>query len=166
MFQQRPISNRPALMGILRGFLFRNGKCLVKVQGGCTEGLQRRLREGLPFFARVQSKGSRPENTWHLQRQVCLVSGYFLCLLPSCPALSGMIPHPTPHPPPPAHQPASAWLQSIKWEKRSLLVLFKMTLRDGLGRGGSGWGTHVHPWLIHVWQKPLRYCKVASNSIN
>ena len=23
--------------------------------------------------------------------------------------------------------------------------------------GGSGWGTHVHPWLIHVntWQKPL-----------
>ena len=98
MFPQRPISNRPALMGILRGFLFRNGKCLVKVQGGCTVGLQRRLREGLPFFARVQSKGSRPENTWHLQRQVCLVSGYFLCLLPSCPALSGMIPHPPPHP--------------------------------------------------------------------
>ena len=28
-----------------------------------------------------------------------------------------------------------------------------MTLRDGRGRemgGGSGWGTHVHPWLIHV----------------
>ena len=25
------------------------------------------------------------------------------------------------------------------------------------GRGGSGWGTHVNPWLIHinVWQKPL-----------
>ena len=25
--------------------------------------------------------------------------------------------------------------------------------RDGMGRelgGGSGWGTHVHPWLIHV----------------
>ena len=23
--------------------------------------------------------------------------------------------------------------------------------------GGSGWGTHVNPWLIHVnvWQKPL-----------
>ena len=34
------------------------------------------------------------------------------------------------------------------------------TLRDG----GSGWGTHVHPWLIHVnvWQKPLQYCKVIS----
>ena len=30
--------------------------------------------------------------------------------------------------------------------------------------GGSGWGTHVNPWLIHVnvWQKPLRYCKVIS----
>ena len=29
---------------------------------------------------------------------------------------------------------------------------------------GSGWGTHVHPWLIHVnvWQKPLQYCKVTS----
>ena len=32
-----------------------------------------------------------------------------------------------------------------------------MTLRDGMGREvgvGSGWGTHVHPWLIHVsvWQ--------------
>ena len=38
--------------------------------------------------------------------------------------------------------------------------------RDGKGgeRGGSGWGTPVHPWLIHVnvWQKPLQYCKVIS----
>ena len=37
---------------------------------------------------------------------------------------------------------------------------------DGEGgtRGGSGSGTHVHPWLIHVdvWQKPLQYCKVIS----
>ena len=36
---------------------------------------------------------------------------------------------------------------------------------DGEGgrRGRSGWGTHVHPWLIHVnvWQKKL-YCKVIS----
>ena len=34
---------------------------------------------------------------------------------------------------------------------------------DGEG-GGSGWGTHVHPWLIlvNVWQKPLQYCKVIS----
>ena len=35
---------------------------------------------------------------------------------------------------------------------------------EGGGRGGSGWGTHVHPWLIHVnvWQKPLQYCKLIS----
>ena len=42
-----------------------------------------------------------------------------------------------------------------------------MTPRDGMGgrwEGGSGWGTHVHPWLIHVniWQKQLQYCKVIS----
>ena len=29
--------------------------------------------------------------------------------------------------------------------------------------GGSGWGTHVTPWLIHVneWQNPQQYCKVT-----
>ena len=34
----------------------------------------------------------------------------------------------------------------------------------GRQEGGSGWGTHVSPWLIHVnvWQKPLQYCKVIS----
>ena len=43
-----------------------------------------------------------------------------------------------------------------------------MTLGDGMGREaggrGSGWGTHEHPWLTHVyvWQKPLQYCKVIS----
>ena len=42
-----------------------------------------------------------------------------------------------------------------------------MTQRDWMGRevgGGSGWGTPVHPWLIHVnvWQKPPQYCKVIS----
>ena len=42
------------------------------------------------------------------------------------------------------------------------------TQRDGVGReagrGGSGWGTHVHQWLIHVdvWQKSPQYCKVIS----
>ena len=43
----------------------------------------------------------------------------------------------------------------------------------GMGWGGrwagcSGWGTHVHPWLIHinVWQKPLQYCKVISLQLN
>ena len=30
--------------------------------------------------------------------------------------------------------------------------------------GGSRWGTHVNPLLIHVsvWQKPLQYCKIIS----
>ena len=42
-----------------------------------------------------------------------------------------------------------------------------MTLWDGMGRevgGWSGWGTHVHPQLIHVnvWQKPPQYYKVTS----
>ena len=42
-----------------------------------------------------------------------------------------------------------------------------MILGYGMKRevgGGSGWGTHVHPWLIHVdlLQKPLQYCKVIS----
>ena len=39
----------------------------------------------------------------------------------------------------------------------------------GMGWGGrwergSGWGTHVNPWLIHVnvWQNPVQYCKVVS----
>ena len=32
----------------------------------------------------------------------------------------------------------------------------------GRREGGSRWGTHADPWLIHVnvWQKPLQYCKV------
>ena len=34
----------------------------------------------------------------------------------------------------------------------------------GRWEGGSGWGTPVNSWLIHVniWQKPLQYCKVIS----
>ena len=34
----------------------------------------------------------------------------------------------------------------------------------GRWEGGSGWGTHVNPWLIHVnvWQKLLQYCKVIT----
>ena len=36
--------------------------------------------------------------------------------------------------------------------------------RDGMGRevgGGSGWGTHVHPWQIHVdvWQNQYNIVK-------
>ena len=34
----------------------------------------------------------------------------------------------------------------------------------GRWEGGSGRGTHVNPWLIHVnvWQNPLQHCKVIS----
>ena len=34
----------------------------------------------------------------------------------------------------------------------------------GRREGGSGWGTHVNLWLIHVnvWQKPQQYRKVIS----
>ena len=34
----------------------------------------------------------------------------------------------------------------------------------GRREGDSGWGIHVHPWLIHVnvWQKPPQYCKIIS----
>ena len=34
----------------------------------------------------------------------------------------------------------------------------------GRWEGGSGWGTRVNPWLIHVnvWQNPLQYFKVIS----
>ena len=33
---------------------------------------------------------------------------------------------------------------------------------------GSGWGTHVYLWLIHVnvWKKPPQYCKVISLQLN
>ena len=34
----------------------------------------------------------------------------------------------------------------------------------GRWEGGSGWGTHVNPWLIYVnvWQNPLKCCEVIS----
>ena len=61
------------------------------------------------------------------------------------------------------------------WNRLPVLVWFMrqgaqgwctgMTLKDGMGwggiwEGGSGWGTYVHSWMIHVnvWQKPPQYC--------
>ena len=57
----------------------------------------------------------------------------------------------------------------------NMMLLRQVLGPDALGRprgigwrgrweGGSGWGIHVYPWLIHVnvWQKPLQYCKVIS----
>ena len=42
--------------------------------------------------------------------------------------------------------------------------MLKYNIFGGKREGGSGWGTHVNPWLIHVnvWQKPLQYYKVIS----
>ena len=60
------------------------------------------------------------------------------------------------------------------WGRSCVFKLGKITVREVCGEeltslggrwgGGSGWGTHVHPWLTHVtvWQKPLQYCKVIS----
>ena len=49
------------------------------------------------------------------------------------------------------------------WDKCSGLVHWEDP--EGWdGERGSGWGTHVNLWLIHVnvWQKPLKYCKVIN----
>ena len=53
------------------------------------------------------------------------------------------------------------------WDRCSGLVHWEdLEGWDGEGgrTGGSGWGTHVNPWLIqvNVWQKSLQYCKVIS----
>ena len=41
-------------------------------------------------------------------------------------------------------------------------------VRGGRREGGSGWGTRVHLWRIHidVWQKPLQYCKAITLQLN
>ena len=50
-----------------------------------------------------------------------------------------------------------------EWDKCSALVHWDDPVGWD-GEGGSGWGTHVNLWLIHVnvWQRPLQYCKVIS----
>ena len=52
---------------------------------------------------------------------------------------------------------------------RQVLGAGALARSRGMGWGGrleegSGWGTHVNPWLIHVnvRQNPLQYCKVIS----
>ena len=45
------------------------------------------------------------------------------------------------------------------WSHFSLVALWIRYLENNVRLGGgSGWGTHVNPWLIHVnvWQKPLQ----------
>ena len=46
----------------------------------------------------------------------------------------------------------------------------RMTERNGMGRevgGGSGWGTHVHPWWIHVnvWQNEYNIAKCKKKKL-
>ena len=68
------------------------------------------------------------------------------------------------------------WFSICEIDHQSRFDAWDRSLRDSaLGQpwamewGGrwervSRWGTHVHPWLIHVnvWEKPLQYCKVIS----
>ena len=37
---------------------------------------------------------------------------------------------------------------------------------EGRWEGGSGWGLHVNPWLIHVWQCMAMYGKNHYNTVN
>ena len=60
-------------------------------------------------------------------------------------------------------------ITSPGWIMRQVLRAGALGRPRGMGwggrrEGGSGWGAHVHPWLIHVsvWQKPPQYCKVIS----
>ena len=56
------------------------------------------------------------------------------------------------------------------WRHRAGFLCIKSVGSGWGGRweGGSGWGTHVHPWLMHVnvWQKPPQYCKAISLQLN
>ena len=75
---------------------------------------------------------------------------------------------------------ASKYVYYLGWNRSPAQVgCMRQALRPGaLGKprgigwrgrweGGSGWGTHVNPWLIHfsVWQNRLLYCKVISLQI-
>ena len=60
-------------------------------------------------------------------------------------------------------------ITSPDWMHETVIGAGALGWPRGLGwggrwEGGSGWGTHVNPWLIHVnvWQKPLQSCKVIS----
>ena len=59
------------------------------------------------------------------------------------------------------HQPRwDAWdkcLSLVHWEDP------EESGGKGGGRGGSGWGIHVTPWLIqvNVWQNPLQCCEMV-----
>ena len=59
-----------------------------------------------------------------------------------------------------SHKPTVLW---TSYKKKIFKKKFK-TQRDGMGRevgGGSGWGTRVHPWWMHVdvWQNQYNIVK-------
>ena len=65
--------------------------------------------------------------------------------------------------------PQCFWTMEGRQRHRQVLKAGALGWHRGIGwegswEGGSGWGTHVNPCLIHVnvWQKPLQYCKVIS----
>ena len=56
------------------------------------------------------------------------------------------------------------WMHETSAQRAGALGRPRRMGWGGSREWGSGWGTHVNPWLIHVnvWQKPLQYCKVIS----
>ena len=56
-------------------------------------------------------------------------------------------------------------LASGAWRPRGSSELEIISLEENQGwEGGSGWGTHINPWLIdvNIWHKPQQYCTVIS----
>ena len=55
--------------------------------------------------------------------------------------------------------------KALKGEQRRVRAFFLKAATSGRWEGGSGLGTHVHPWLIHVsvWQN--QYSIVKQNKV-
>ena len=103
------------------------------------------------FFRKLKTRSSNP-TAGHISSVVCVMCVVCMCGVCVCVVCDSSV-------------------QS--WAVRgSVLPLWTLTepheiakiKKTGFWEGGSGWGTHVNPWLIHVnvWQKPLQYCKVIS----
>ena len=59
--------------------------------------------------------------------------------------------------------PRAEGMEQLLMGTRFLLRVMKINSKIYYSDGYT-WGTHVHPWLIHVnvWQKPRQHCKVIS----
>ena len=75
----------------------------------------------------------------------------------SCPAACGILV------PWPGIKPVSSWMHETVLRAGAQAALGRPRGMGWRGRqeGGSGWGTHVNPWLIHVsvWQKHYNIVK-------